>query len=162
VIPEHDLTVSVFTNAIDGWAGLWVDGAMHILREFSQRGAPSRKVRDWSGRWWSLWGAIDLVPMGNKVLMVGPGMGNPIADAGEFHITGRDEGRIAVADGYSSYGEAVRRVRTASKKVAEIWLGPSRLVPEGKLANEMRARYGTAAAGASAHGTKRTPAHRGR
>ena len=28
------------TNAIDGWAALWADGAMHILRTFSH----------WSGR----------------------------------------------------------------------------------------------------------------
>jgi hypothetical protein len=162
VIPEHDLTVSVFTNAIDGWAGLWVDGAMHILREFSQHGAPSRKVRGWAGRWWSLWGAVDLVPIGNKVLMVAPAMGNPVADAGEFQITGRDEGRIAVADGYSSYGEAVRRVRTASNRVAEIWLGPSKLVPEAELAKEMTARYANPGVAATTHRRKRTASRRSR
>ena len=123
VIPEHDLTVAVLTNAIDGWAGIWVDGAMHILRAFSRHGAPSRKVRDWSGRWWSVWGAVDLVPMGNKVLVVGPGFINPIGDAGELEITARDQGRFALADGYSSYGEPVRRVRDRAGKVVEIWLG---------------------------------------
>jgi len=160
VIPEHDLAVAVLTNAIDGWAGIWVDGAMHILRAFSRHGAPSRKVRDWKGRWWSVWGAIDLVPMGNKVLVVGPGFINPIGDAGELEITARDQGRFAVADGYSSYGEPVRRVRDRAGKVTEVWLAASKMLPEAKVAKEMQARYGTPAAVAAARRRMRKPSHR--
>ena len=162
VIPEHDLTVTVMTNAIDGWAGLWVDGAMHILRAFSQHGAPSRKVRDWAGRWWSLWGAVDLVPIGNKVLIAAPGFINPIVDAGEIEISGRDQGRIAVADGYSSHGEPVRRVRAGSGKVVEIWLAASKLLPEGKIAKEMQARYDNPAAGEATRRRTRMPLRRSR
>ena len=163
VIPEHDLTVAVLTNAIDGWAGLWVDGAMHILRAFSQHGAPSRKVRDWSGRWWSVWGAVDLVPMGNKVLVVAPGFINPIGDAGELEITARDQGRIAVADGYSSYGEPVRRVRDRAGKVTEVWLAASKMLPEAKIAKEMQARYGGSAPDAATQRRRmRKPPRRGR
>lgn len=162
VIPEHDLTVSVLTNAIDGWAGVWVDGAMHILRMFSQRGAPSRKVRDWNGRWWSVWGGVDLVPIGNKVLIAAPAFINPFGDAGEFEITGRDQGRIALADGYSSHGEPVRRIRAASGRVTEIWLAASKLLPEGKIAKEMQARYGHRAPGAATHRRMLTPSRRGR
>jgi len=141
VIPQHDLTVAVLTNAIDGWAGIWVDGVMHILRAFSKHGAPSRKVSDWSGRWWSLWGAVDLVPMGNKVLAMAPGFINPVGDAAEVEITGRDQGRFAVADGYSSYGEPVRRVRNRSGKVIEVWLAANKLLPEGRVVKEVEARY---------------------
>jgi CubicO group peptidase (beta-lactamase class C family) len=64
VLLEPDLTVSMLTNAADGWAHLWLDGLVHILQSFSRHGAPARKVKDWTGRWWSLWGAVDLVPMG--------------------------------------------------------------------------------------------------
>ncbi len=162
VIPEHDLTVAVLTNAIDGWAGIWVDGAMHILRAFSRHGPPSRKVRDWSGRWWSVWGAVDLVPMGSKVLVVGPGFVNPIGDAGELEITARDQGRFAVADGYSSYGEPVRRVRNRAGKVTEVWLAASKMLPEAKVAKEMHARYGTSAAVAAARRRMRKPSRRRR
>jgi len=141
VIPQHDLTVAVLTNAIDGWAGVWVDGMMHILRAFSRRGAPARKVSDWSGRWWNLWGAVDLVPMGEKVLVMTPGFINPVGDAAEVEITGRDQGRFVAADGYSSYGEPVRRVRNRSGKVIEVWLAASKLLPEGQVAKEVGARY---------------------
>jgi len=162
VIPEHDLTVAVLTNAIDGWAPIWVDGAMHILRAFSQQGAPSRRVRDWTGRWWSVWGAVDLVPVGNKVLVVAPGFINPIGDAGELEITARDQGRIAVADGYSSYGEPVRRVRDRAGKVTEVWLAASKMLPEAKIAKEMQARYGSPAAAAAARRKMCKPSRRKR
>ena len=56
VVPEQDLTITVLTNNSNGWAGAWVDGAIHILQEFSRRGPPTRKVRDWTGRWWGLGG----------------------------------------------------------------------------------------------------------
>jgi CubicO group peptidase (beta-lactamase class C family) len=141
VVPQQDLTVAVLTNAIDGWAPLWVDGILHILRAFSQSGAPSRRVSDWSGRWWSLWGAVDLVPMGNKVLAISPGFVNPITDASEIEISGRDQGRFSVADGYSSFGEPVRRVRDATGKVVEVWLAASKLLSEGVAAKEIEARY---------------------
>ena len=73
----------------------------HIsCRRSPGNGAPSRKVKDWTGRWWSLWGATDLVPMGDKVLMAGPGFFNPLIDASEIAITGRNTGRIALANGY--------------------------------------------------------------
>ena len=116
----------------------------------------------WAGRWWSVWGAVDLVPMGNKVLVVGPGFINPIGDAGELEITGRDQGRIAVADGYSSYGEPVRRVRNGSGKVTEVWLAASKMLPEAKIAKEMQARYGNPAAAAATRRRMRKPSRRRR
>jgi CubicO group peptidase (beta-lactamase class C family) len=159
VVPENDLTVAVLTNAIDGWAPMWVDGVLHILHAFSKHGAPSRKASDWAGRWWSLWGAVDLVPVGGKVLAVGPGFINPIADAAEIEITGRDRGRFAAADGFSSYGEPVRRARNGSGEVVELWLAASKLLPEHKLAQEVGARYAGGAAGAA---QRRTTVRRSR
>jgi CubicO group peptidase (beta-lactamase class C family) len=158
VVPQQDLTVAVLTNAIDGWGPMWVDGVLHILRAFSQHGPPTRKVSGWAGRWWTLWGAVDLVPMGDKVLAVGPGFINPIADAAQIAVTGRDQGHFAVADGYSSYGEPARLVRDGSGKVVEVWLAASRLLPEKKMAKEVEARYAGIAAGAATR--PRKPAHK--
>ena len=72
VIPGRDLAITILTNAIDGWAYAWLDGTMQILRAFATRGAPARRVRDWTGRWWTIWGATDLVPMGNVVVVANP------------------------------------------------------------------------------------------
>ena len=133
------MTISILTNATDGWAGSWVDGAMHILRAFAARGAPKRRVRDWTGRWWS---AFDLVPMGNLVIVGNPHAVNPFLDATEIEVTGRDSGRISLAAGYGSHGEAVRRTRNKAGKVTEVWFAGGKGRREKSVAAEMERRYG--------------------
>ena len=142
VLPRQELTVAVLINATDGWAGFWLDGVMHILRTFATRGAATRRVRDWAGRWWSTWGALDLVPMGDIVLAANPHIGNPFLDVTELKVTGRDRALIALTGGYGSQGETVRRVRGASGAVSELWFSASKLQPEARVAAEMRRRYG--------------------
>jgi CubicO group peptidase (beta-lactamase class C family) len=142
VLPGRGLTLSVLTNAVDGLADPWIDGAIHILRAFAGQGAPAARVRHWTGRWWNLWGAVDLVPMGEKVVIAMPDLGNPLLDASELAVAGRDRGCIALSGGFGSHGEDVRRVRTAGGKPAELWLGGTRFVPEGKLVAETAKRYG--------------------
>jgi CubicO group peptidase (beta-lactamase class C family) len=142
VIPACGMTISVLTNSTDGWAGPWVDGAARILRTFEARGAPKRRVRDWTGRWWSPWGAFDLVPMGNLVLVGNPHATNPFLDAAEIEVTGRDTGRVALAGGSGSHGEAVHRTRNKAGKVTEVRSASGKGRPEKAVAAEMERRYG--------------------
>jgi hypothetical protein len=139
VIPDCDVAITILTNAIDGGAPLWMDGVMDILRAFKTRGAPGRRVRDWTGRWW--WGATDLVPMGNLVLVANPHFANPFMDATEIEVTGRDTGKISFASGYGSHGQPVRRSRSKAGKVSDIWLAGAQLKPEKVLAAEIKRRY---------------------
>ena len=142
-LPDRDLTLSIFSNAADGWAGFWMDGAINVLRTFAQNGPASRRVSDWTGRWWSAWGPLDLVPMGNKVLAGAPFVGNhPFLDASEIDVTGRDQARIVLAGGYGSHGEPVRRIRNEGGKVAEVWFAGSRFVPRARVVGELTRRYG--------------------
>jgi CubicO group peptidase (beta-lactamase class C family) len=141
VLPKQDLSICVLTNANNGWAGPWVEGAIHILRGFSGRGAPSRKLSDWNGRWWGFGGAADLVAMGEIVLIADPQTWNPFAHAAEIEVTGKDKGRIALANGYASHGEKVRRVRDRTGEMTEVWLAGSKLLPEAQVIAEMQARY---------------------
>jgi CubicO group peptidase (beta-lactamase class C family) len=145
VYPQQELTVCMLTNAIDGWAPVWVDGVANIMQAFARNGAPSRKTKDWSGRFWGLWSAVDLVPMGNKVLAVLPGFTNPMTDASELEITGRNTGRIALAPGFGSHGEPVRGVRAKSGRLVEVKLAGNRFLPAARMAREMEGRYGSGA-----------------
>jgi CubicO group peptidase (beta-lactamase class C family) len=142
VIPDQEVTLSVLTNATDGLAGFWADGMIHVLRAFANRGPPSRRVRDWGGRLWTNWGALDFLPMGDIVMVANPHGFNPLLEASEIEITGRDKGRIVLAAGYQSYGESVRRLRRKSGETREIWLSSVRLRPEPKVVAEMKRRYG--------------------
>ena len=88
VLPEEDLAISVLTNAVDGFAHPWLEGAVQILRAFADRGAPSRRLASWTGRWWTLWNPIDLVPAGARVLVARPDFLNPFLDASEIEVHG--------------------------------------------------------------------------
>jgi hypothetical protein len=141
VYPGQDLTVCVLTNAVDGWAHPWVDGIANILQAFARNGAPTRKTQSWAGRWWSLWTAIDLVPMGDKVLALAPGFINPMTNAPELAIVSRTAGRIALAPGFGSQGEPVTCVRTKSGKITEVKIAGTRFLSRDKVAREIAARY---------------------
>ena len=135
-------SVTILTNATDGWAGFWIDGAMQILHAFEARGAPKRRVRDWTGRWWSPWGAYDLVPMGNLVIVGNPHAFNPFMDATEIEVTGRDTGRVSLAAGYGSHGEPVHRTRNKAGTVTEVWFAGGKGTREKAVAAEMERKYG--------------------
>jgi D-alanyl-D-alanine carboxypeptidase len=141
VLPEHDLAISVLTNAADGFAHFWLEGVVHILRAFSKSGAPDRKLTSWNGRWWSLWGVLDLVPMGNKVMVATPGLFNPFLDASEVTVTAKDRAKITLAIGGGAHGQSVRRVRDKDGEVVELWFAGSKLLPEAEVAKEIRERY---------------------
>ncbi|MBR0994502.1 beta-lactamase family protein [Bradyrhizobium japonicum] len=140
-IPACELTISILSNSIDGGAPFWMDGAMQILRVFKTRGAADRRLRDWSGRWWTIWGATDLVPAGNRVLVANPQFINPFMDAAEIEVTGRDTGKLAWAAGYSSHGEPVRRIRDTRGKVSDVWIAGANVKPASVVAREIARRY---------------------
>ena len=118
-----------------------MDGVLHICREFSKRGLPTRKVRGWTGRWWTTGGPGDHIPMGDKVVVANPQAWNPFLNATEIDVVAQDEGRVSLDNGYGNQGEIVTRVRDKSGKVMEIWFAGAKLLPEAEVAAEMRARY---------------------
>jgi len=141
VLGECDVAISILSNCIDGAAAFWMDGCFNILRAFKTRGAPRGRGRDWGGRWWTIWNAIDLVPMGDQVLAANPHMIAPFTDATEIEVLGRNTGRITAAPGYASFGQSVRRSRNKAGEVTGIWLGGVHAKPERILAAEIERRY---------------------
>jgi CubicO group peptidase (beta-lactamase class C family) len=141
-LPEPGLTVSVVTNAVDGPADRWVEGVVHILTTFAKFGAPTNQVRDWTGRWWTLWGAVDLVPMGQRVMVGVPSLSSPFTDASEISISDEDRGHFSLANGLARHGEGVRRIRGRDGKVDQVWFGGTRFLPEPEFGAELEQRYG--------------------
>ena len=142
VFTPEDLAVSVLTNAIDGPAQMWVDGIALILKAYRDGGAPSAEAAGWASRWWTLWGAVDLVPVGARVLASAPALMTPLAEVSHIELSGRDSGKVVRASGFASPGEGVRRVRNDNGEVAEVWLGGQRLVSEAAFVQEIAGRYG--------------------
>lgn len=145
-VPAKGLTISVLTNAGDGLAHVWLDGALHIVRAYEKNGAPSRSAAPWHGRWWGLWGALDLLPMDGKVLVSNPALANPMMDATEITPQGRDRdgvlhGHIELAGGFASHGESARLAHDAKGRPQEFWLAGSKLLSEARAAKELQAKY---------------------
>jgi CubicO group peptidase (beta-lactamase class C family) len=137
VLPAQDLTVSVLANSADALVEQWTNGVIHILQAYEQYGRASEQLKDWTGRWWGLWGAIDLVPMGNVVMVANPHAPNPFLDASELQVSGRDAARIMPSSGFLYYGEAARRIRNGAGAVSELWLGGDKFLPEAERAAEV-------------------------
>ena len=121
VVPERNLAIAVLTNASNGLAWPWLDGMLHVARALAQKGKPTEDVLGWTGRWWNAWGALDLLPAGNRVLIAAPGFLNPVMDAAEIEVTGPNDGRVALAAGYDGHGEPVRLVRDETGTPIEFW-----------------------------------------
>ncbi|WP_237151655.1 serine hydrolase domain-containing protein [Oryzibacter oryziterrae] len=132
-VPAWKLTVSVLTNAIDGPAAPLAEGLLGIFAKFQEWGPPEPEVADWYGRWWSLWGAQDLVPMGNRVLVADPAGFEPFALAAELEIHDATSGRVAKAAPYDNHGEPVARQLGADGKASLLRLGGMTLKPQSPL-----------------------------
>ena len=142
VLPGRDISVSILTNAVDGPAWAWSDSVIQILQTFAERGAPTAKTRDWTGRWWSLWRTIDFVPMRDHILVSDPGLAVPFLDASEIAVTKRGHGTIRKATGLANFGEEARLVRGGNGRVREIWFGGTKYLPEKKFGAEIKRKYG--------------------
>jgi CubicO group peptidase (beta-lactamase class C family) len=140
-LPDPSLAVSIVTNAVDGATDRWLDGVINILARFAKDGPPAPEVRDWTGRWWNLWGAVDLVPLGEKVIVAVPSLPNPFTDASEISISDKDCGRFSLATGFARHGEEVRRVRGPNGTADQVWLGGMRFLREPEFAAELKERY---------------------
>jgi D-alanyl-D-alanine carboxypeptidase len=144
VVPEHDLAVSVLVNAVDGAAIAWVDGILHIIRTLQAHGGPDATSADWTGRFWTLWGPTDLVPVGGgKVLAALPALAMPFFDASVLQIQGPDHGLVLQAHAYAAHGETARRERDATGAIQAVWIGGGKLVRGDALNAEVRARCET-------------------
>lgn len=104
---------------------------------------PTARTAAWTGRWWSLWGAFDLLPMATKVLVATPSLANPVLDATQIEPSARQPGmgRIALAGSFASHGEAARLELDAKGQAGALWLAATRLQPEPQAAQELAARY---------------------
>jgi len=108
-VPDWGITVSVLTNAIDGYAAQWAEGIIDLFNVFSERGPALPHLQEWSGRWWSIWSAIDLVPVGDRLLVGDPAALQPLDAATEITVSDATSGVVTEAFPMASFGETVQR-----------------------------------------------------
>ncbi|MFC3077780.1 serine hydrolase domain-containing protein [Phenylobacterium terrae] len=141
-LPETGLSLAVIANAIDGPAVSWIEGAVRILRRFHDEGAPAGYARDWTSRWWSLWGPLDVVALGDKVLAYNPAEPTPFAEAIEITLQGPDSGVVSRAPVMDRYGEPVARRVGQGGRPSLLRIGSAAFGDEAAAAQRIRAQYG--------------------
>ena len=140
-IPSQNLTISALTNAADGMPALFFDGIVRIMQACAKRGPATPETADWTGRWWGPMGAVDLLPLGDTVMVAAPGQWNPLADISELKVTSPDQAIISKAGGFASHGEQARLLRNRAGKVTGLYLSGAQLQTERAAAKEVQARY---------------------
>lgn len=145
-LPDIDVTISILTNAIDGPAVAWMEALIRIVRRFKEAGAPTADAADWNGRWWNMWGAVDVVAQGDKVVTFNPAFDMPFMEISEIALTDKDRGTILRGPGIDRPGEPARRVRDANGQVVMVQLGGAGFVSESAARLDVEQRYGARAA----------------
>jgi len=143
-LPGRRLAVSVLTNAADGLCQQWLDGVVQILRHFDAGGAPSRRAASWTGRWWTAWTAVDLLPMGDRVTVALPAQFDPFVDAASLSPGARRAGVASATverdTGFGRHGEPARLEHDTTGRPTALWLGGTQFVSQAQASRDLRRR----------------------
>ena len=108
---QKQLVVSVLTNCYDGNASQVCKKIINIIDIFQQDADTSRQhtheLRRFEGRFYVMWGIIDIVAVGNKLFTVNPLEWAEFDAAEELEVVDDTTLRIKKASGYSAPGEEI-------------------------------------------------------
>jgi len=127
---ERDVVVTVLTNAIDGPAEELAVGVARIVG--TALDAPSTDDRDldlarsFEGAFASIWGRVDVVELGGRLLAIAPTAPDPLQAVDVLTPEGDDRVRIAAATGMGSGHEHAIAERDADGRVVR-WRGAWRM-----------------------------------
>ena len=110
--PAGSVAVSVLTNAIDGPAASWADGVIKIIAAAGEEpgegeacGLTEDATSRFCGRYASLWGVLDLVRLGDRLMLISPGADDPTEGPTVLVPDGEDRLSVVRAGGNGGYGE---------------------------------------------------------
>ncbi len=119
--PVARLAVSVLTNAIDGPAQSLAHGVVRLVdlaadhaaaeRDDPAAAAPSAAELDrFTGRFANLWGVLDVVRLGGRLVGIDPSAVDPVAATTRFEPQDGTTLRVVETGGYGAPGETLRYV----------------------------------------------------
>ncbi|TKJ22384.1 serine hydrolase domain-containing protein [Blastococcus sp. CCUG 61487] len=127
--PATGLVVSVLTNAIDGPAEDLAHGVVKLIDAAltpraevppPPEGSP---VASFAGRFAGLWGVLDVVDLGGRLVLVRPTAPDPLHGMEELQVVDGDTLRLAPQPGFGPAGELVPVERDDAGAVAALRLG---------------------------------------
>lgn len=127
---ERDVVVSVLTNAIDGAAEELAAGVARIVSTALEPAGLDDEAlalaRSFEGAFASVWGRVDVVELGGRLLAIAPTAADPLQAVDELTPDGEHRVRITAATGMGSGHEHATAERDADGRVAR-WRGAWRM-----------------------------------
>lgn len=131
---QSRLAVSVFTNAIDGLAATLARGIVLIVdlaaraqaqlrdaQALATEPAPDRSVADtFTGRFATLWGTVDVVVLGGRLMALDPTSADPVDGAVWLRVLDEQTLVVERCGGYGAPGERLRYDRDADGSVTSV------------------------------------------
>ncbi|MGH3096502.1 MAG: serine hydrolase domain-containing protein [Streptosporangiales bacterium] len=111
--PTDRFAVSVLTNAIDGPAGELATGLVKLLDLAAAPprqpvGASAADTAAFCGRYANLWGVLDVVRLGDRLVGIRPSQADPTESSLEFAAEDATTLRLTEASGFNAPGECFR------------------------------------------------------
>jgi CubicO group peptidase (beta-lactamase class C family) len=114
--PTSGLSISVLTNSVDGPAAELSNGILRLLDAALVQapalslGAPRAPRADipssrFTGRFGNMWGVLDVVQLGERLVSLHPGSPNPLDGLDELEIVDENTLLISKGNGFGSVGE---------------------------------------------------------
>jgi len=124
--PKERLVVVVLTNAVDGPAGELATGILKLVDAAHDGGDDLvDEVSDrFTGRFFCLWGTIDIVRLGQRLVAIDPDRPDPTDHLSILRPAGPDELEIVSTSGLRYPGERVRYTFAGDGAARSIRFGP--------------------------------------
>jgi hypothetical protein len=128
---DDGIAVSVLTNATDGPAGELAAGVLKLLDAGLRRPAvlplaiadepdiAETSTARFEGRFANLWGVLDIVRLGERLLAIDAGAADPLDEPDELAVVDDATLRITAGNGFGAVGELIHYT-TANGEVVSI------------------------------------------
>jgi CubicO group peptidase (beta-lactamase class C family) len=138
--PVDRLAVAVLTNAIDGPAMTLAGIAVRLVDlardgRTDGEGAVVERAARFTGRFVGVWGVVDVVALGGRLVALDPTLDDPFVTLQRLEVVDDDTLRIAGGPGYGSPGERFEYHRDGDGTVTAVRGGSgSTLLPDAAFA----------------------------
>lgn len=130
--PKKELVVTVLTNCIDGMADFKAKGIFSILYYFEKNYHLNFKndLSKFEGRFMDLWGAENVVSMGDRLVSVYLDAFTPFNNPQELEYINSNTLKIVKADGFYAEGELVHYNFGEKGEIKSVEFGGATMLPE--------------------------------
>jgi D-alanyl-D-alanine carboxypeptidase len=130
--PKNEVVIVVLTNCIDDLPHYMAKGILFIINYFDKNYSfkENWSLDKFEAKLTSLWGVINVVSMGNKLITVNPEFWMPFMNPEELQHINTTTLKVTKTDGFSNEGEFVHYNFDKNNKIISVNYTGSTMLPE--------------------------------